>query len=128
MASDINFSENFQFIASFGFVTTQTFDFRITFTRLRINSRKPSKIAINGSREFILTSDVLSYETVPIETFPRNIIYKITSPTKYGNIYVEGSRKFAKVRSHRVFECSKRGVMHLSIISGNGLFHPIGYR
>lgn len=55
-------------------------------------------IAINGSREFILTSDVLSYETVPIETFPRNIIYKISNPTKYGNIYVEGSRKYAKVR------------------------------
>ena len=54
-------------------------------------------IAINGSREFILTSNVLLYETVPIETFPRNIIYKITNPTKYGNIYVEGSRKYAKV-------------------------------
>ncbi|XP_005179735.2 chondroitin sulfate proteoglycan 4 [Musca domestica] len=88
--------DEFKFFASFGFVTTQTFDFRVTFTRLRINSRKPSTIAVNGSREFILTNEVLSYETVPIETFPRNIIYKITSPTKYGNIYVEGSRKFAK--------------------------------
>lgn len=87
-----------QFIASFGLVTTQTFDFRITFTRLRISASKPGAIAVNGSREFILTNDVLSYETVPIGTFPRNVIYKITKPTKYGSIYVEGSRKFAKVK------------------------------
>ncbi|XP_065355734.1 chondroitin sulfate proteoglycan 4 [Calliphora vicina] len=93
---DLPWQDEFKFIASYGFITTQTFDFRIIFTRLRINSRKPSLIAINGSSEFILTSDVLSYETVPIETFPRNIIYKISNPTKYGNIYVEGSRKFAK--------------------------------
>ncbi|XP_075152983.1 chondroitin sulfate proteoglycan 4-like protein [Haematobia irritans] len=93
---DFPWQDEFKFIASYGFVTTQTFDFRITFTRLRINSRKPSMIAINGSREFILTNEVLAYETVPIETFPRNIIYKIVSPTKYGNIYVEGSRKYAK--------------------------------
>lgn len=54
-------------------------------------------IAVNGSREFILTNEVLLYETIPIVTFPRNIIFKIISPTKYGNIYVEGSRKYAKV-------------------------------
>lgn len=78
-------------------MTTQTFDFRITFTRLRINSAKPSSVVVNGTREFILTSDVLTYETVPIDTFPRNIIYKIVKPTKYGGIFVEGSRKYAKV-------------------------------
>lgn len=73
------------------------FDFRIIFTKLKIESRHAALIAINGSREFILTNQVLSYETMPITTFPRNIIYKIKSPTKYGNIYVEGSRKYAKV-------------------------------
>ena len=76
---------------------TQTFDFRITFTSLRITSKKQSIVAINGSKEFIFNSDVLSFETVPLVTFPRNIIYKILQPTKYGSVFVEGSRKFAKV-------------------------------
>lgn len=85
-----------QFIASFGFVTTQTFDFRITFTRLRITSTRPGQITINGGREILLTSEVLSYETTPIGSFPRSVIYKITRPTRYGGIFVEGSRKAAK--------------------------------
>ncbi|KAL9926209.1 chondroitin sulfate proteoglycan 4 [Glossina fuscipes] len=95
-SQDFPWQDDFKFIASYGFITTQTFDFRITFTRLRINARKPSMIAVNGSREFILTNEVLLYETIPIVTFPRNVIFKIISPTKYGNIYVEGSRKYAK--------------------------------
>ncbi|KAH8391792.1 hypothetical protein KR215_003669, partial [Drosophila sulfurigaster] len=94
--SDFPWQDEFKFIASFGFVTTQTFDFRITFTRLRIASTSPSVIAINGTREFLLTNKLLNYETVPIGSFPRNVIYKITKPTKYGGIYVEGSRKAAK--------------------------------
>lgn len=85
-----------QFIASFGFVTTQTFDFRITFTRLRIASNSPGILAINGTREFLLTNNLLNYETVPIGSFARNVIYKISTTTKYGGIYVEGSRKAAK--------------------------------
>ncbi|XP_039952051.1 chondroitin sulfate proteoglycan 4 [Bactrocera tryoni] len=95
-ATEFPWQDEFKFVASYGFVTTQTFDFRITFTRLRINSAKPSSVMVNGTREFILTSDVLTYETVPIDTFPRNIIYKIVKPTKYGGIFVEGSRKYAK--------------------------------
>ncbi|XP_037957979.1 chondroitin sulfate proteoglycan 4 [Teleopsis dalmanni] len=94
---DFPWQDEFKFVASHGFVTTQTFDFRITFTRLRITSVKPAAINVNGSREFILTNEVLTYETVPITTFPRNIIYKITKITKYGAIYVENSRKAAKV-------------------------------
>ncbi|XP_030384249.1 chondroitin sulfate proteoglycan 4 [Scaptodrosophila lebanonensis] len=94
--SDFPWQDEFKFIASFGFVTTQTFDFRITFTRLRITTSKPALVAINGSREFLLTNVLLSYETVPIGSFPRSIIYKISKPTKYGGIYVEGSRKAAK--------------------------------
>lgn len=77
-------------------MTTQTFDFRITFTRLRIASSSPGVLAINGSREFVLTNSLLNYETVPIGSFARNVIYKISKPTKYGGIYVEGSRKAAK--------------------------------
>ncbi|XP_016977930.2 chondroitin sulfate proteoglycan 4 [Drosophila rhopaloa] len=95
-SSDFPWQDEFKFIASFGFVTTQTFDFRITFTRLRITSTRPSQISINGSREILLTSDILSYETAPIGSFPRSVIYKITKPTRYGGIYVEGSRKAAK--------------------------------
>ncbi|XP_055920234.1 chondroitin sulfate proteoglycan 4 [Eupeodes corollae] len=86
----------FKFVASHGLVTTQIFDFRITFTSLRITSNKQSVISINGSKEFIFNNDVLLFETVPLPTFPRNIIYKIIQPTKYGSIFVEGSRKFAK--------------------------------
>ncbi|KAH8323206.1 hypothetical protein KR067_000506, partial [Drosophila pandora] len=95
-SSDFPWQDEFKFIASFGFVTTQTFDFRITFTRLRITSTRPGQITINGGREILLTSEVLSYETTPIGSFPRSVIYKITRPTRYGGIYVEGSRKAAK--------------------------------
>ncbi|XP_030567853.1 chondroitin sulfate proteoglycan 4 [Drosophila novamexicana] len=95
-SSDFPWQDEFKFIASFGFVTTQTFDFRITFTRLRIASSSPAVIAINGTREFLLTNNLLNYETVPIGSFSRNVIYKISKPTKYGGIYVEGSRKAAK--------------------------------
>ncbi|XP_055851625.1 chondroitin sulfate proteoglycan 4 [Episyrphus balteatus] len=88
--------DEFKFVASHGLVTTQTFDFRITFTSLRITSSKQPVIAINGSNELIFNNEVLLFETVPLSTFPRNIIYKIIQPTKYGSIFVEGSRKVAK--------------------------------
>ncbi|XP_022230435.2 chondroitin sulfate proteoglycan 4 [Drosophila obscura] len=94
--SDFPWQDEFKFIASFGFVTTQTFDFRITFTRLRITSSSPSLIAINGTRDVLLTNEMLSYGTTPIGSFPRSVIYKISQPTRYGGIFVEGSRKAAK--------------------------------
>ncbi|XP_068150661.1 chondroitin sulfate proteoglycan 4 [Drosophila tropicalis] len=94
--SDFPWQDEFKFIASFGFVTTQTFDFRITFTRLRIQSNTPSLILINGTRDLQLTKELLYYETTPIASFPRSIIYKISKTTRYGGIYVEGSKKAAK--------------------------------
>ncbi|ALC40229.1 kon [Drosophila busckii] len=94
--SDFPWHDEFKFIASFGFVTTQTFDFRITFTRLRIERSSPEVIAINGTRELLLTNQLLNFETVPVGSFGRNVIYKIIKPTMYGGIYVEGSRKPAK--------------------------------
>lgn len=105
------------------------FDFRIIFTKLKITSRNAGLIAINGSREFILTNEVLSYETVPIITFPRNIIYKIKKPTKYGNIYVEGSKKYAKVKSStKNFSYTPKifNGNHL-LFTGNGLLYSIRY-
>ncbi|XP_055376421.1 chondroitin sulfate proteoglycan 4 isoform X2 [Condylostylus longicornis] len=92
---DSPFQDEFKLTASCGSITSKIFDFRITFTRLRIIQKDRKELAINGTRDEVITNEVLSFDTTPILTTPRNIIYQIKKETMYGKIYFNNT-KYAK--------------------------------
>lgn len=85
-----------QFTASFGPIKTIKYDFRLTFTKLRIGIQNQNSLQIDGTRETIITALNLFHQTTPLPTFPRNIIYTVLIPPKYGLIYVDGHPNYAK--------------------------------
>lgn len=85
-----------QFTASFGPIKTIKYDFRLTFTKLRIGIQNQNSLQIDGTRETVVSSQNLFHQTTPLSTFPRNIIYTVLAPPKYGLIYVEGHPNYAK--------------------------------
>lgn len=85
-----------QFTASFGPIKTIKYDFRLTFTKLRIGIQNQNSLQIDGARETIITAQHLFHQTTPLQTFSRNIIYTVLLPPKYGLIYVDGHPNYAK--------------------------------
>jgi chondroitin sulfate proteoglycan 4 len=87
--------DEFKFTASLGPVTTPTYDFRITFTQLKIGIQRQVNPQINGQVEFTLTNAFLFHQTTPIPTFSRHIIYTVVTAPKFGYIYVDGYPEYA---------------------------------
>lgn len=92
----IFFSSNFQFTVSFGPIKSNKYDFRLTFTKLKIGIQTQNSLQINGTKEKMLSNANLYHQTTPLSTFPRNIIYTVITPPKYGLIYVNGYPEYAK--------------------------------
>lgn len=90
-----NFSFHFQFTVTLGPVTTPTYDFRISFTKLRIGTIRQNNIYTN-TKDNVIRADYLFHQTTPIATFARNIIYTVVKPPKFGIIYVDGHPEYAK--------------------------------
>lgn len=75
---------------------TIVYDFRITFTKLKIGIQTQNTLTINGTKEIVISSDNLFHQTTPLPTFSRNIIYTVLAPPQYGLIYVNGYPEYAK--------------------------------
>lgn len=81
---------------SFGPIESNKYDFRLTFTKLKIGIQTQNALQINGTKEKIISNSNLYHQTTPITTFPRNIIYTVITPPKFGLIYVDGYPEYAK--------------------------------
>lgn len=80
-----------------GQVRTAKYDFRLTFTKLKIGIEHHKDLIINGTRDTVVTCDYLMYQTTPLLTFTKNIIYTVVTPPKYGGIYATGHPTYAVV-------------------------------
>lgn len=89
-------SFHFQFTVSFGPIKSNKYDFRLTFTKLKIGIQIQNSLQINGTKEKTITNSNLFHQTTPLQTFPRNIIYTVITPPRYGLIYVNGYPEYAK--------------------------------
>lgn len=85
-----------QFTVTYGPITTIKYDFRLTFTKLKIGIQVQNSLIINGTKERTITNTTLFHQTTPVDTFPRDIIYQVVTPPKYGLIYVYGHPEYAK--------------------------------
>ncbi|XP_058818725.1 chondroitin sulfate proteoglycan 4 [Topomyia yanbarensis] len=94
-SSDLPQHDEFKFTTTLGPVSTPTYDFRISFTKLRIGVIRQNDMYIN-TKDNTIRADFLFHQTVPIPTFARNIIYTVVKPPKFGIIYVEGHPEYAK--------------------------------
>lgn len=68
----------------------------MTFTKLKIGIQIQHALQINGTKEKTISNLNLFHQTTPLQTFPRNIIYTVLTPPKYGLIYVNGYPEYAK--------------------------------
>ncbi|KAL1375850.1 hypothetical protein pipiens_017241 [Culex pipiens pipiens] len=93
--SDLPQHDEFKFTVTLGPVSTPTYDFRISFTKLRIGVVRQNNMYIN-TKDNTIRADYLFHQTTPIPTFARNIIYTVVKPPKFGIIYVEGHPEYAK--------------------------------
>lgn len=91
-----NFKMLFQFSVSYGPIKSNKYDFRLTFTKLKIGIQTQNSVQINGTKEKTITNLNLNHQTTPLPTFARNIIYTVITPPKYGLIYVNGYPEYAK--------------------------------
>lgn len=93
---DFPVHDDFKFTVSFGPIKSNKYDFRLTFTKLKIGIHTQNSLRINGTKEKIVSNSNLFHQTTPLPTFSRNIIYKVITPPKYGLIYVNGYPEYAK--------------------------------
>ncbi|KXJ80689.1 hypothetical protein RP20_CCG023888 [Aedes albopictus] len=94
-SSDLPLHDEFKFTVTLGPITTPTYDFRISFTKLRIGTIRQNNMYIN-TKDNVIRADYLYHQTTPISTFARNIIYTVVKPPKFGIIYVDGHPEYAK--------------------------------
>lgn len=94
--NDFPVHDDFKFSASFGPIKTNNYDFRLTFTKLRIGIQVENTLIMNGTKDKTISVQNLFHQTEPLSTFSRNIIYTVLSPPKYGLIYVNGYPEYAK--------------------------------
>ena len=88
--------DEFKFTASLGPVKTSVYDFRVTFTKLRIGIQRQLNLTINGTKDTIIKNDFLYHQTTPIPTLSRNIIYTLLAVPNFGILYVDGYPGTAK--------------------------------
>lgn len=82
--------DEFKFTATLGTVKSSIYDFRITFTKLRIGIQRHQNKIINGSKDTVIDNEFLYHQTTPIPTFTRTIIYTLLTVPRFGILYVAG--------------------------------------
>lgn len=88
--------DEFKFTATLGSVRSSVYDFRITFTKLRIGIQRHQNKIINGTKDSVIENDYLYHQTTPIPTFTRTIIYTLLAVPRFGILYVAGYDGSAK--------------------------------
>lgn len=75
-----------QFIVKcFSFVS-QIYDFRIRFVQFVMRAVNIQALKIRGQQNFLITSYILSHQTIPESIETSQIVYSIIMPPKYGFI------------------------------------------
>ncbi|ETN60505.1 kon-tiki [Anopheles darlingi] len=87
--------DEFKFTVSLGPVSTPTYDFRISFTKLRIGLIRQNNMHIN-TKDNTIRADFLFHQTTPIVMLPRNVVYTVVTAPKFGVIYVDGHPQTAR--------------------------------
>lgn len=88
--------DEFKFTATLGSVRSSVYDFRITFTKLRIGIQRHQNKIINGTKDTVIENEFLYHQTTPIPTFTRSIIYMLLTVPRFGVLYVAGYDESAK--------------------------------
>lgn len=68
--------------------SSSVYDFRITFTKLKISVHTHQPLQMNGTKEAIISMNNLLYQTEPMPSSHANIAYKLTSLPKYGFLHL----------------------------------------
>lgn len=77
-----------QFRAFVRDTSSGTYDFRITFTKLKITVQTHENLQVNGSKESVISMNNLLYQTEPMPSSHANIAYKLTGLPKYGLLHL----------------------------------------
>ncbi|XP_053673462.1 chondroitin sulfate proteoglycan 4 [Anopheles nili] len=114
--------DEFKFTVSLGPVTTSTYDFRISFTKLRIGIVRQTNMHIN-TKDNTIRAEYLFHQTTPIVTLARNVIYTVVTAPKFGVIYVEGHPQTARPgHSFTQHEIDKNMIKYRTYRSSYGSF------
>lgn len=88
--------DEFKFTSTLGSVRSSVYDFRITFTKLRIGIQRHQNKVINGTKDTVIENEFLYHQTTPIPSFTRTIIYTLLTVPRFGILYVAGYDGSAK--------------------------------
>lgn len=105
--------DEFKFTATLGAVRSSIYDFRITFTKLRIGIQRHQNKIINGTKDSVIENDCLYHQTTPITSFSRTIIYTLLTVPRFGILYVAGYDGSAKAGdSFTQFDIDERRIRY----------------
>lgn len=105
--------DEFKFTATLGSVKSSIYDFRITFTKLRIGIQRHQNKIINGTKDSVIENDFLYHQTTPIASFTRTIIYTLLTVPRFGILYVAGYDGSAKAGdSFTQFDIDERRIRY----------------
>jgi chondroitin sulfate proteoglycan 4 len=105
--------DEFKFTATIGSVRSSIYDFRITFTKLRIGIQRHQNKIINGTKDSVIENEFLYHQTTPIPSFTRTIIYTLLTVPRFGILYVAGYDGSAKAGdSFTQFDVDERRIRY----------------
>lgn len=87
--------DEFKFQASVREVKTQqVHDFRVTFIDLELREARRAPVNLTNASNITITSNHLRYQTNPLITPSRKIVFTVTTAPRYGNLFLS-DRKLA---------------------------------
>lgn len=93
--------DDFKFKVSAGDVrVATTYDFRITFTKLRLEQARRVDVKLNRSREALVTEKHLLYRTEPLATDSGKVVYHVVQVPRHGFL-VLGTPESTAAQSQR---------------------------
>lgn len=105
--------DEFKFTATLGSVRSSIYDFRVTFTKLRIGMQRHQNKVINGTKDSVIENEFLFHQTTPIPSFTRTIIYTLLTVPRFGILYVAGYDGSAKAGdSFTQFDIDERRIRY----------------
>ncbi|XP_052121677.1 chondroitin sulfate proteoglycan 4 isoform X2 [Frankliniella occidentalis] len=79
--------DEFKFKVSVGEVRAPTtYDFRVTFTKLRLEQARRVDLKLNRSREALVTERHLLYRTEPLATDAAKVVYHVVQVPRHGSL------------------------------------------
>lgn len=70
-----------------------TYDFRITFTKLVLEPETVAEVFLNGTKDATITENQLKYATKPLATPKKDILYRILKGPKYGFLHLINNKR-----------------------------------